>query len=85
MSKRNNSEVDSWALVVYFDKTRTGKEVEEETVVPIHWLSKSNTKLWWPDNNILTNKINMIPSCEGWSFYLVKKVKFTGKLYSDLD
>ena len=77
--------MDSWALVVYFDETQTGNEVEEETVVPIHWLYKSDTKLLWLKNNILTNEINMIPSFEGWSFYLVKKVKFTGKLYSDLD
>ena len=81
MSKSRNNTVDknAWVLVVYFDYTRTGKQIEEESIVPVHWLSNNNKKLWWPDGKIIENKISMIPSCDGWSSYEVKKVKFSGK------
>ena len=81
MSKsRNSADPTIWVLVVYYDYTSEGDQFEEESIVPVHWLSNSQTKLWWPDSNIIENKLSMIPSCDGWSSYRVKKVKFSGKL-----
>lgn len=78
MSRRSSVMKDEWVLVVYFETTKMGKQIEEDAVVPVHWLSNGRTKMWWPDNKIIENKINLIPSCEGWSAYTVKKIKYSG-------
>lgn len=82
MSKsRSSIDKNAWVLVVYFDFTRAGRQIEEESIVPAHWLSNNEKKLWWPDGKIISNKISLIPSCDGWSSYEVKKVKFSGNQF----
>ncbi|XP_066933185.1 uncharacterized protein [Clytia hemisphaerica] len=73
----NQQQTIEWSLVVYHDVTKSGRRIETQSIVPSHWVSQSQTILYWPDTLNVESRKHEHPSCD-WFTFDVLKIKFTG-------